>query len=159
MPDPKTIPAVVCDMTTAPDSAEQRVADYARLFEAAFVSRERTEVGFRWRLRADPGIRNWAQKLAARENICCAFMSNTITVEGEHVLWDATTIDDPAARAVLDKFYDLPSNPRPDLDTLQKRFVEEIGVPVVIVEASMTRPATLKEIRTGRRYSSVRPVG
>lgn len=151
MPDPKTVPAVVCDMAAAPDSPEQRLAEYARLFEAAFVSRECTEEGVRWRLRADPGIRAWAQNLAARENTCCTFMTNTITVAGEHVLWDATTIDDPAARAVLDMFYDLPANPPPDVDTLQNRFIESIGVPVVIVEESTTRPATLKEIGNGRQ--------
>ena len=108
MTDPQTAPAVACDMTGAPDTAEQRLAEYARLFEAAFVSRERNDAGVRWRLRADPGVEAWARDLAARENACSACMTNPVTVAGALVLWDATTIDDPAARAVLDQFYDLP---------------------------------------------------
>jgi DNA-binding transcriptional regulator YbjK len=108
MTDSQTAPAVACDMTGAPDTPQQRLAEYARLFEAAFVSRERTAAGVRWRLRADPGVEAWARDLAARENACCAFMTNSVTVAGAQVLWDATTIDDPAARAVLAQFYDLP---------------------------------------------------
>ena len=73
------LPPVVCDMSGAPDTGEQRMAEYARLFAAAFLSRERTATGIRRRLRADPGIADWAR--------------------------------DPAARAVLDLVYELPSNP------------------------------------------------
>jgi len=149
MPDPETAPAVVCDMTGAPDSAQERLAEYARLFDAAFVSRERTPAGVRWRLRADPGIEAWARDLAARENACCAFMTIAVTVAGEHVLWDASTIDDPVARGVLDLFYDLPGDRSPDVAAMHSR-LERIGVPVVIVEGTVTRPATAAEIRDGR---------
>jgi hypothetical protein len=95
-------------MSGAPDTGAQRMAEYARLFAAAFVSRERVGAGIRLRLRADPGIEEWARDLAARENACCAFMTTTVAVADGQVLWDATTIDDPAARAVLDLMYDLP---------------------------------------------------
>ena len=148
MPDPKTTPAVVCDMTSAPDSAEERLAEYARLFGAAFVSRERTAAGIRWRLRADPGIEAWARDLAARENACCGFMTIAVTLAGEHVLWDASTIDDPVARGVLDLFYDLPGD-RSDVAAMHSR-LERIGVPVVITEGAVTRPATAAEIRGER---------
>ena len=50
-PRPAPVPAVVCDMTDAPDSGEQRLLEYARLFAAAFIARERTVAGMRWRLR------------------------------------------------------------------------------------------------------------
>ena len=149
MPDQETTPAVVCDMTSAPDSAEERLAEYARLFNAAFVSRERTAAGIRWRLRADPGIEAWARDLAARENACCAFMTNTITLAGQDVLWDASTIDDPVARGVLDLFYDLPGD-RSDVAAMHSR-LEGIGLPVVIADGTVTRPATTAEIRDGRR--------
>ncbi len=119
MPDPKTTPAVVCDMTSAQDSAEERLAEYARLFDAAFVSRARTAGGVQWRLRADPGIEAWARDLAARENACCAFMTNTITLAGGHVLWDASTIDDPVARGVLDLFYNLPGSRSQDVAAIR----------------------------------------
>lgn len=149
MPDPTTPPAVACDMTSAPDSAQERLAEYARLFDAAFVSRERTAAGVRWRLRADPGIEAWARDLAARENACCAFMTVAVTLAGEHVLWDASTIDDPVARGVLDLFYELPSNRSPDVGAMHSRF-DRIGVPVVITEGAVTRSATAAEIRGGR---------
>ncbi len=148
--DPKDGPKVVCDMTNAPDSAAQRLAEYALLFDSAFISRERTADAVRWRLHAAPGVEAWARDLAARENACCAFMTNAITVLDEQVLWDATTIDDPVARSVLDLFYDLPETRLSDVDAVHERFVEAIGVPVVIVEGTVTRPATLKEIRDGR---------
>jgi hypothetical protein len=147
MTDPKPTPAVACDMTNAPDSAEQRLDEYARLFDAAFISRERTSVNVRWRLRDTPGIEVWARDLAARENACCAFMTHTISRVDGQVLWDTTTIDDPAARAVLDLFYDLPEHRWADVDAVHERFVEDSGIPVVIVEGSVTRPATLEEIR------------
>ena len=102
---PAPLPAVVCDMTDAPDTGEQRLQEYARLFATAFISRERTSTGMRWRLRADDGIEAWARDLAARENACCAFMTTTVSTVGGEVLWDSTTIDDPAARAVLDLLY------------------------------------------------------
>jgi hypothetical protein len=128
--DEGAAPPVVCDLTHAPDSAEQRLAEYRRLFAAAFVSRERTTDGMRWRLRAGPGIEAWAQDLAARENACCAFMTNTISVVGGQVLWDATTIDDPSARAVLDLFFDLPDARWTDVDEVRQRFALT-GVPIV----------------------------
>lgn len=149
MPDPETTPAVVCDMSSAPDSAEERLAEYARLLDAAFVSRERTAAGVRWRLRADPGIEAWARDLAARENACCAFMTVAVTLAGEDVLWDASTIDDPVARGVLDLFYELPGNRSPDVAAMHARF-ERIGVPVVIAEGAVTRSATAAEIRGAR---------
>ena len=149
--DPKDSPAVVCDMTNAPDSAAQRLAEYARLFDRAFISRERTGDAMRWRLRADPGIEAWAHDLAAREMACCAFMTIAVTVLDEQVLWDATTIDDPAAHSVLDLYYDLPETRWTDVEAVHERFVEASGVPVIIVEGAVTRQATLEEIRQGLR--------
>ena len=102
-------PAVACDLSNAPDTGPERMAEYARFLRAAFVSRERTADAMTWRLRADPGIEVWARDLAARENACCAFMTHTISVAAGQVVWHATTIDDPSARSVLDLFYALPS--------------------------------------------------
>ncbi|HEY5855688.1 MAG TPA: hypothetical protein VIW24_16980 [Aldersonia sp.] len=147
------VPAVVCDMTDAPDSGEQRLHDYARLFGAAFISRERTDSGMRWRLRADPGIEAQARDLSARENACCAFLTTTVTVSGGQVLWDATTIDDPAARAALDMLYDLPVTQWDDVNEVHDRFVRTTGVPIVGTEGVTTRPATRDEIRFGRGHA------
>jgi hypothetical protein len=147
---PAPVPVVMCDMTDAPDSGEQRLQEYARLFEAAFIARERTGTGMRWRLRADMGIEAWARDLATRENACCAFMTSTVTVTDGQVLWDAITIDDPAAHAVLDLYYDLPDARWVDVDEMHERFVRTTGVPIVMTEGTRTRPVTAEEIRFGR---------
>jgi hypothetical protein len=101
-------PAVACDLTDAPDTGPERLAEYAKFLDTGFVSRERTADAMIWRLRAESGVEVWARDLAARENACCAFMTHTISVADEHVIWHATTIDDPSARAALDLFYELP---------------------------------------------------
>lgn len=97
---------IVCTLTD--DDARERLDEYARLFAASFDGRERTASGMRWWLRAGPGIAEQARDLAARENACCAFLRNTITETGGRVRWDMTSVDDSAARAVVDLFYDLP---------------------------------------------------
>ncbi|MFC6080649.1 hypothetical protein [Sphaerisporangium aureirubrum] len=95
---------VVCDMTGAPDTAEERLAEYRRLFDRALVSREDTAEGVRFRLRAEPGLEEWVRDLAAREKACCAFFAFDVRTEAGQVIWDAAVIDDPAARAVLRQF-------------------------------------------------------
>lgn len=137
-------------MTDAPDTGEQRVDEYARLIAAAFVSRERTATGMRWRLRADTGIEEWARDLAAREMACCAFLTITVSVSGGEVLWETSTVDDPAARAVVDFMYELPETRSGDVAEIHDRFVQATGVPIVVTDATTTRPATAEEIRGGQ---------
>ena len=113
---------IVCDMSDAPDTGEERLAEYARLFAVSYVGKERRTAGeMQWRLRADAGIEAWARDLAARENACCAFMKNTVTVEGEEVIWHASTIDDPNARGVLDLMYELPDTGTTTVDEIRER--------------------------------------
>ena len=107
---------IVCDMTDAPDTGTERLAEYARLFATAYLGRERPSPGvMRWRLRADPGVEAWAADLAARENRCCTFMETTVSRRGAEVIWEASTVDDADAHRVLDVMYELPdqfSRPR-----------------------------------------------
>src|SRR5215217_5034839 len=70
MDQPRTTP-IACDMTDAPDTPEERIAEYDRLFSRTFVGRERTPAGIRFRLRADDGVEAWVRDLAAREQACC----------------------------------------------------------------------------------------
>jgi hypothetical protein len=49
------------------------------------------------------------RELAAREQACCAFFTFAVTEQGDEILWDAGVVDDDAARAVLDGFYELPA--------------------------------------------------
>ena len=80
-------------------------------------------------------------------------MTITVTTSGGQLLWDATAIDDPAARAVLDTLYDLPQMHWDDVDDVHDQFVRTTGVPIVVREGTITRPAAADEIRFGLRDS------
>jgi hypothetical protein len=146
-------PPIVCDMTDAPDTGPERLAEYARLFDTAYLGRDRDQASARWLLRAGPGVEEWARDLADRENACCAFMTNTVTREGDLVIWQVTTIDDEAAKAVLDVFHDLPLHRWSTESEVQDTFDRwsTTGVPIIVREAGVMRPATAAEIREGRR--------
>ena len=124
---------IVCDMSTAPDTGPQRLAEYDKLFSSHLLGRERRGVGIRFRLRADPGVEVWVRDLAAREKACCAFLDSQIAVEDSQVLWDITTIDDDIARAILDDYYDLPISASADPDELERRLsakgLQFVGTP------------------------------
>ncbi len=100
---------IVCDMTDAPDTPEGRLEAYAQLFGLGLERSERTETGMRWRFRHSPEAEDLARELAARENACCGFMTTTVTVVGDELRWDATTVDDPTAHGVLDLMRELPA--------------------------------------------------
>jgi hypothetical protein len=117
-----TNPPIACDMTNAPDTPAQRIAEYDRLWREALVGRERTEDGIRFRLRADAGIEAWVTDLARREQDCCSFFSFRVSVHGEELWWEATVVDDDVARQILDEFYRLP-----DTAALGERVVRFAG--------------------------------
>jgi hypothetical protein len=125
---------IVCDMTTAPDTEEERLAEYQRLFAQALLGKERTAEGIRFRFRAAPDVETWVRHLAAREKACCAFYEYTVHVEGAEVLWDCAVPDDDIARAILDEFYALPDtlaeNPDAGMDGLRERFARR-GLAIV----------------------------
>jgi hypothetical protein len=102
-PSPVTTTLIVCDMTDAPDTAEERMAEWGRLLAAAYTGRER----------ADDGIKAWVRDLAARDEACCPFLDFTVTTAPGEVRWDVTVadgtvMDDGMARTIMDEFYNLP---------------------------------------------------
>jgi hypothetical protein len=101
-------PPIACDMTGAPDTPSQRMAEYSRLFTENLVGRERTDTGIRFRLRADDGVEDWVRDLAVREEACCPFFRFSVTKHDDEMWWDASVIDDDIARQILDAFYHLP---------------------------------------------------
>src|SRR4029453_4447453 len=103
---------IVCDMSTAPDTGPQRLAEYGRLFSTYLLGRERRGDGIRFRLRADHGIEAWVRDLAAPEKGSWALLTSQVAGESDEVLWDTTTSDDDMARAMLDEYYDLPDSAR-----------------------------------------------
>ena len=64
---PKPGAPIACDMSTAADTPDERLAEYGRLFERALVRRERrgTRVVFGFRAAAARG-RRWRISLAAK---------------------------------------------------------------------------------------------
>lgn len=122
---------VVCDMTDAPDTDIERMAEYRRLFaHAAYIGRERTAEGIRFRFRAEPGLEAWLRDLAAREKACCAFFAFEIATEGHEVRWDVAVTDNDMARAILDEIYALPATVIDSPDDVRERLADR-GVAVV----------------------------
>ena len=104
--DPR--PPVACDMSSAPDTPEQRREEYRRLFAGFLIGRERSRAGLTFRFLAAPGMHEWLTDLAAREQACCAFLRIAVTATEHEVRWDITVIDDELARQALDAFGRLP---------------------------------------------------
>ncbi|MDX8148013.1 MULTISPECIES: hypothetical protein [Lentzea] len=123
IPDAAT--PIVCDMTDAPDTDAERLAEYRRLFtHAAFLGRERTTDGIRFRFRVEPGLEEWVRDLAAREKACCAFFAFDITIEDGEVRYDCAVTDNDQARAILEEYYALPDLLVESVDDLRERLVE-----------------------------------
>ena len=117
-------PAIACDMTEAPDTPQERMAEYHRLFERHLVSRERTANGIRFRLRADDGVEAWVRDLLAREKACCPFFDFDLAVDDGVLRWDISVVDDDLARAVLDEFYRVTATSGEDWTGVQRRLTD-----------------------------------
>ena len=144
MDQPTATTPIACDLTEAPDTAEERFAEYGRLFSQALVGRERVTGGIRFRLRADDGLEGWVRDLAAREKACCPFFDFRIGTDGDEIHWDACVIDDDTARAILEEFYRLPETVADGLTGLENRLTER-GFDIVADPAHSTtyvRPGT-----------------
>lgn len=106
-------PAIVCDLTDASDTTEERMAEYDRLFTQALTGRERADDRVRLRFRADDGVEAWVRDLAAREKACCPFYNFTVSASGGEVWWDISLVDGAAndehtTRTLLDTYYHAP---------------------------------------------------
>jgi len=102
--------ALGCDMTTAPDTPHDRMAEYARLFEHALAGRQRTVDAVIWRFTARAGVEAWVRDLSAREAACCPFLTYTVTAHDSEVTWQMAGDQDPMVQAILDQFHQLPEN-------------------------------------------------
>jgi hypothetical protein len=138
-------PPIVCNMTDAPDTATERIAEYGQLFTDSFVGKERTDTGIRFRLRADDGVEDHVRDLAAREKACCAFYNFEITTRDGEVHWDWSVIDDDIARQLLDEAYQLPETVGDGVAALQERYARQ-GLIVVVDDDGTLRPATPAEL-------------
>jgi hypothetical protein len=133
MTDPLHISArpgapIACDMSTAVDTPDERLAEYGRLYERALVRRERGDGGVAFTFRAEDGVRELADTLARREAACCPFVDYHVETVGDEVIWTITnpvTGEDRASVDVmLDAFYVLPDHAGTDMDALLGRLAE-----------------------------------
>jgi hypothetical protein len=108
MTNPLHLPArpdapIACDMSTASDTPDERLAEYRELFSRALVRRERGEHRVVVAFRADDGVREQVDSLARREADCCPFADYRVETVGDEVVYAITTSVDE----MLDEFYEL----------------------------------------------------
>lgn len=130
--------SIACDMSTAEDTAEERLADYQRQFGRALLRRERREDSVVFAFRADGGTREALHDLARREAACCPFLDYRVETTGDGVTFAITNPVTGSRRAeadaTLDAFYALPDDTGSDVAGLMSRLAER-GVDVVGADA------------------------
>jgi len=97
--------AIVCDLTDAHDTPEERLAEYGRLFAHALVARDRLETAVVFTFSAKPGVADWVVDLVRREAACCPFFAYTVEDSDAQVVWTTSTEVGPAGQAILDEFF------------------------------------------------------
>ena len=98
---------IACDMNTAVDTPEERLAEYGRLFAAALVRRERARPTRRLRVpRRRRGARA-VEDLARREAACCPFMDYRVEATGDEVICTITNPGRAGVEPILDAVYAL----------------------------------------------------
>jgi hypothetical protein len=126
---------IACDMTNAPDTPAERMAEYRRLFGRHLLGRDRPAAGrIRYRLRAEEGVEAWVRDLAAREKACCPFFEFSLSTVDDVVQWDVSVPDDEMAHAVLDEFDRTTSVEEEDWNDVQGR-LSDVGFRVTTRDA------------------------
>jgi hypothetical protein len=124
---------IACDMTSARDTPEERLAEYRELFERALLGRERRAGAVVLSFTAD--ARDQVEDLARREHACCPFVDYRVEVDGDRVRWTTTNTsnEEGAVEVMLDALYELPEHAGSDIDGYLARLAER-GVDVERVE-------------------------
>ena len=127
---------IACDMSTAHDTPEERLAEYRELFERALLGRERRDdaVVLTFGVDAQEQVVN----LARREHACCPFVDSRVELAGRQLVWTTTNTVHGEHRAavdvMLDAFHDLPEHAGSDIDGYLDRLAER-GVEFVRADA------------------------
>ena len=128
---PRADAPIACDMSTAPDTPDQRLARYRRLFDDALVRRERPAHAVVFVLRSTPGTRETVEELARREALCCPFMDYRVETTGDEVIYMITNpIEDDDVDTMLDAIFTLPEHAGSGMDGLLGRIADG-GVEIV----------------------------
>ena len=102
--EPPSGAPIVCDFSGAPDTPEERLAEYGRLFRSGPVGRQRTATGVVLTF-AGTGKAPWVADLAAREAACCPFMAYRVTLDHGSVRWETSGAAE--VQPILDQYYAL----------------------------------------------------
>ena len=102
---PRPEAPIACDMSTARDTPDERLAEYGALFERALLSRERRSEAVVLTFRGD--VREQVEDLARREHACCPFLGYRVETAGDQVVWTISGDERPGAQATLDAFHAL----------------------------------------------------
>ena len=111
---------IACDMSTARDTPDERLAEYGELFQRALLRRDRCAGEVVFVFRASPGTREQIEDLARREHACCPFLDYRVETSGDEVIWTTAGTAD----AILDAFLALPDHAGSDVDGFFARLVE-----------------------------------
>ena len=95
---------IACDMSTARDTPEERLAEYHELFERALRGRERGTDSVV--LRFDADAREQVEDLVQREHACCPFVDYRVETAGDEVIWTTTNPMAGDERAAVDVMLD-----------------------------------------------------
>ena len=123
---------IACDMSDAPDTLAERLAEYRRLFEHALIGRESTQTATTFRFAARPGVREWVCDLARREAACCSFLAYEIDQEGEEIVWTTTGGLGAPEMAILDEFLTGAAAPNESSAALAEHLEARGGVPIFV---------------------------
>src|SRR4051794_9386273 len=93
---------VACDVSSAGDTPDERLAVYQRLFERALLRRERGADTVVFAFRAARGIGAPVEAPARREAACCPFMDYRIETAVDEVIWTITNAVSGDERASTD---------------------------------------------------------
>ena len=132
---------IACDMSTATDTPDERLAEYRRLFDSALVRRDRHEHSVVFALRATAGTREQVDDLARREAACCPFLDYRVETAGDEVIFTVSGMERAEADVTLDAFYALPDHGGSDYAGLLERLAE--GGVDVVEAGSLVRPSRL----------------
>jgi hypothetical protein len=99
---------IACDMSTASDTPEERLAEYRRLFADALLGRERRDDSVVLSFRAGPRTREAVESLVEREAACCPFLDYRVEALGDELRWTTTGDSRPGVDDILDSLYALP---------------------------------------------------
>ena len=135
-------------MTTAPDTPQERLAEYGRLFEHALTGSDRTSNAVIWRFTARAGVEAWVRDLADREAACCPFLTYTVTEHDGEVTYQIAGDDDPMIHAILDEIHQLPGRIGDGLPGLLEQ-MKDIGLDVQANDDGITLTVPTRAIHVG----------